>query len=202
MFKDILVTDPNGSPREWTTHKNAACYFARGKVIWSHGDIIKTFRGGLDLNGEQSIIEIKPILGVTGPLVGAKWMEHTSMYVERKILYARDRYLCAYCGQHFKPHRLTIDHVHPRSRGGKNIWMNAVTACYPCNHMKAAKTPEEAHMPLLYLPYIPCRAEKFIMKNRRILADQMDFLLPSVPTHSRLLVNGEISWAESDGDDD
>ena len=198
MLKDILVTDPGGSPREWTTRKDAVCYHARGKVKWTHGEVLQTFRGGHDVNGEQSYIDVKAIIGVSGPLVGEQWMEHTSMYVERRILYARDRNLCAYCGEVFKPYRLTIDHVMPKSRGGKNVWMNAVTACYPCNHIKAARTPEEARMPLLYLPYVPCRAEKFIMKNRNILADQMDFLLPSVPAHSRLLVNGEISWAQED----
>lgn len=198
MLKDVLITDLNGQPREWTTRQIAVCYEARKKVKWRSGDVIKTFRGGLDANGNQSIVEIRPILGVTGPLVGEKWLEGTSVYVERNILYARDRYMCCYCGHVFKYFQLTIDHVHPKSRGGKNIWMNAVTACKPCNHGKADRTPEEAGMEMLYVPYIPCRAEKFIMKNRHILADQMEFLLPSVPKHSRLLVNGEISWAQED----
>lgn len=196
MLKDVLITDLNGQPREWTTRQVACCYFARGKVKWTHGDTIKVFRGGFDANGEQSIVEIKPILGVTGPLVGTKWLEGTSVFVERSILYARDRYTCCYCGRLFKHWQLTIDHVMPKSRGGKNIWMNAVTACKPCNHGKAAKTPEEADMEMLYRPYVPVRAEKFIMKNRSILPCQMEFLMPSVPKHSRLLVNGEISWAE------
>lgn len=198
MLKDVLVTDLNGQPREWTTRQIACAYFARGKVKWTHGDTIKTFRGGMNAYGVQSVVDIKPILGVTGPLVGSKWLEGTSRFIERSILYARDRYTCCYCGNVFKYGQLTIDHVFPKSRGGKNIWINGVTACKPCNHAKANRTPSEAGMEMLYKAYVPVRAEKFIMKNRNILDCQLEFLLPSVPKHSRLLVNGEISWAEED----
>ena len=41
-------------------------------------------------------------------------------------------------------------------------------------------------MPLLYLPYIPSRWEDFILVNRHILADQMEYLLAKVPSTSRL----------------
>jgi 5-methylcytosine-specific restriction endonuclease McrA len=65
--------------------------------------------------------------------------------------------------------------------------MNVVTACRGCNVRKANRTPEEAKMPLIYAPYVPNRFEGFILRNRRILTDQMQFLLASVPRHSRLL---------------
>jgi len=64
--------------------------------------------------------------------------------------------------------------------------MNVVTACRACNQRKGNRTPEEAHMHLLYAPYVPNRAEFLILANRRILADQMEFLLASVPRSSRL----------------
>ena len=64
--------------------------------------------------------------------------------------------------------------------------MNLVTACGPCNGRKADRTPEEAGMPLVYLPYVPSLHEDMILRGRRILADQMDFLLASVPRSSRL----------------
>jgi 5-methylcytosine-specific restriction endonuclease McrA len=66
--------------------------------------------------------------------------------------------------------------------------MNVVTACRPCNHRKSSRTPEQAHMPLLYTPYVPSLWEDFILRNRRILADQMEFLMAHVPSSSRLLV--------------
>ena len=188
----VLVTDPNGNPREWVDFYIACCYHARDKVLWTVGDPVKTFLGGKNCDGEQSRIDISPVMGVTGPLVGQKWLDRTSVYTERDILYARDRFLCAYCGHKFHEYKLTIDHVMPKSRGGKNIWMNTVTACKPCNHAKRDRTPEEASMPLLYLPYVPTLAEKYILKQRNILADQMEFLEAKVPKTSILYVDGKI----------
>lgn len=68
----------------------------------------------------------------------------------------RDKYLCAYCG---KPGATTMDHVVPRSRGGRGEWLNAVAAHSGCNEKKGSRTPEEAGMPLLWQPWIPSRAE-------------------------------------------
>ena len=63
----------------------------------------------------------------------------------------RDDNLCAYCDSK----ATTIDHVLPRSRGGKNSWKNTVAACYPCNNRKDDKTPAEAGMKLLRKPFTP-----------------------------------------------
>ena len=73
------------------------------------------------------------------------------------------------------------------AQNGIDTWMNVVTACRPCNHRKSHRTPEQAHMPLLYTPYVPSLWEDFILRNRRILADQMEFLMAHVPKSSRLL---------------
>jgi 5-methylcytosine-specific restriction endonuclease McrA len=72
---------------------------------------------------------------------------------------------------------LTRDHVVPASRGGSSAWENCVTACRHCNQRKDDRTPEEAGMKLLAVPYTPNLAEYLILSNRRILADQMEFLL-------------------------
>lgn len=189
----ILITDANGNPRDWVNFYYACCYHAREKVLWTVGDPIKTFLGGKNKDGEQSRIDIAPVIGVVGPLVGQKWLNRTSMFTERDILYARDRCICAYCGSKFPEHKLTIDHILPKSRNGKNVWMNTVTACKPCNHKKRDRTPEEARMPLLYVPYVPTLAEKYILKQRNILADQMEFLEAQIPKTSRLFVNGKIT---------
>lgn len=70
----------------------------------------------------------------------------------RKNVHIRDHYMCQYCGSH---ENLTLDHVHPVSRGGKSNWENVVTACYRCNSKKGNKTPEEAGMPLMQVPRKP-----------------------------------------------
>jgi 5-methylcytosine-specific restriction endonuclease McrA len=72
--------------------------------------------------------------------------------VSRKHIYTRDRYTCQYCGEVFGRDELTLDHVLPVSRGGKNTWENLVSCCERCNHKKADRTPEEAEMPLLHRP--------------------------------------------------
>ena len=64
--------------------------------------------------------------------------------------------------------------------------MNLVTACAVCNGRKADRTPEEAGMPLLYLPYVPTRFESFLLEGRHIRGDVHDWLAARLPKHSRL----------------
>jgi 5-methylcytosine-specific restriction endonuclease McrA len=66
----------------------------------------------------------------------------------RRNLELRDNNECQYCGVKVHGEEVTIDHIMPKARGGKNSWVNCVIACKPCNRKKADKTPEEAHMSL------------------------------------------------------
>lgn len=186
MEPKILICDKAFMPREWADHQTGVCYHARGKVLWELGSLIRTFRGGKNENGEQSLVDVYSILGVSGPIFDKTWYERPSVYSERKILYGRDLHTCAYCGEQYLPHQLTIDHILPQSRGGKSTWMNTVASCKPCNVRKGNKTPEEAKMHLLFVPYVPSMFEKMILKERNILADQMEFLIHKIPKHSRI----------------
>jgi len=67
----------------------------------------------------------------------------------------RDRYTCQYCGRKLPMKELNYDHVIPRKRGGKTVWENIVTSCYPCNSRKAGRTPFEAGMKLRRQPFRP-----------------------------------------------
>ncbi|MDO8616996.1 MAG: HNH endonuclease [Dehalococcoidia bacterium] len=71
----------------------------------------------------------------------------------RRDVFLRDHFACQYCGKQTK--ELTLDHVLPRHRGGGHLWDNVVAACKPCNHRKAGRTPDEAHMHLHRLPFRP-----------------------------------------------
>ena len=104
----------------------------------------------------------------------------------RRNIFFRDRNRCQYCGHVFPQAELNLDHVVPLSRGGTSSWENVVCACIPCNSRKGNRTPHEAHMELMYLPYVLSLHEDMILRGRRILADQMEFLLASVPRSSRL----------------
>ncbi len=73
----------------------------------------------------------------------------------RRNIFNRDSNTCQYCGVQFSRSELTVDHVVPKSRGGRNSFTNIVAACIPCNSKKANKTPEEAGMQLLKSPFTP-----------------------------------------------
>jgi len=75
--------------------------------------------------------------------------------LSRRNIFVRDRHVCQYCGRRFARAELTIDHVVPRSRGGRDTWTNLVLACMACNLKKRNRTPEEAGMPLLRRPAEP-----------------------------------------------
>jgi len=73
----------------------------------------------------------------------------------RRNIYARDGHLCQYCGQAFRTEELNLDHVMPRSRGGRSTWENVVCSCIDCNTRKGARTPAEAGMRLVRKPTKP-----------------------------------------------
>jgi len=64
--------------------------------------------------------------------------------ITRKAVLARDSWTCQYCGSR-KP-GLTVDHVIPRSRGGKSVWENIVASCASCNRRKGNRLPREIQM--------------------------------------------------------
>ena len=64
----------------------------------------------------------------------------------RKYVYVRDKNVCQYCLNEFNERDLTVDHVHPKSRGGSNDWINLVTSCQTCNAKKADRLTNEANM--------------------------------------------------------
>ena len=70
-------------------------------------------------------------------------------------LLARDSFSCQYCRLTLSKEESTIDHVVPRSKGGRTTWENVVIACPPCNRKKGGRTPKEAKMALLTAPNAP-----------------------------------------------
>jgi 5-methylcytosine-specific restriction endonuclease McrA len=72
----------------------------------------------------------------------------------KKNVLLRDDYTCQYCG--IKGERMmTVDHVHPKSKGGPSTWENLVCACMRCNNRKNNRTPEHANMRLKRKPKSP-----------------------------------------------
>ena len=183
----ILAVDVTGAPRGWITWQDAVASKASGRVERELGDFHFTFYGGHSrLTGERSSISVSSILALRGR--NPRGWEPLAPALTNALLFQRDRHLCCYCGSQKRPDLLTRDHIVPVSRGGADSWKNVVTACKPCNQRKGAKSPERAGMMMLYVPYTPSIYEAMILRNRRILADQMDFLASLLPANSRLVL--------------
>ncbi|MFM2119977.1 MAG: hypothetical protein RL722_1445 [Pseudomonadota bacterium] len=182
---DVLQLDVSGRPQAWITTKEAATLYASQAIAWTLGEPCTVLRGGIQrVSGLQSRIEVHAIVAVRGAVPSRAWRQVPA--ITNHKLFARDRQVCAYCGHHFPSEQLTREHIVPTSRGGSDTWMNCITACRGCNGRKGSRLLHEAGLELLYLPYVPSLHEDMILRGRRILTDQMEFLLASVPRHSRL----------------
>jgi len=176
-FPAVLQLSADGMPQTWITYEQSAYHYAKGNVIYSLGAMDFDLHGGTNAKtGKQSILTINTIIALKG-IPSQKAMRHYNRVpLSNRTLFRRDHNICGYCGNEFKNEDLTRDHVHPTSKGGKNVWENVVTACARCNKRKDNKRPEEIGMELIYLPYNPCRNEWLLLHNRKIISDQMDFL--------------------------
>lgn len=77
---------------------------------------------------------------------------HQTRALSRKNILLRDRYTCQFCSRILPASELTLDHIIPRSRGGRTDWDNLVACCHACNNRKGDRLPEEAGLKLLRLP--------------------------------------------------
>ncbi len=94
----------------------------------------------------------------------------------RKNVFWRDNLKCQYCSEKFHHNDLTMDHVHPKSRGGPKIWTNIVACCKSCNLKKRNRTPKEAKMPLLSRPHAPRVRMIDLYRNVLIREEWKDFI--------------------------
>jgi hypothetical protein len=182
----VLQLDIQGTPQAWITLEQAALHVATGSVAWVEGDgPLRTLRGGWNrASARQSRIDVYPIVALGG-CARINLFDVVPAPAKHK-LFRRDRHTCAYCGLRFAERELQCEHIVPASRGGGWTWMNLVSACAGCNGRKADRTPEEAGMPLVYLPYVPSRFESFLLEGRHIRADVHDWLASRLPRQSRL----------------
>lgn len=185
----ILRLNVSGEPVEWLNWQDAACLYARTLVAWTLGDVILKLRGGHNrLTARQTMLSIHSIIACKGQINARS--RRSLLPLTNKALFNRDNKMCLYCGSELSIFYLTRDHVTPKSRGGRDTWMNCVTACRRCNHRKGRRMPEEASMQLLALPYQPNNAEYLALINSgRILGDQMEFLQTRFSKNNRILLN-------------
>ena len=188
LTQDVLRTDAAGMPLEWIGYEDAVKLYYLEQVAYSCGTLLYRLHGGICAKtGQQSTVDVNSIIATYGNNHAlAKAHENYVPPLNNHTLFKRDANLCMYCGQRFSARELSREHVTPLSRGGTDTWNNVVAACKRCNNHKAGRTPEESGMQLLAVPFTPNHAEYIFLKGRRILADQMEFLLAHFPRTSPL----------------
>lgn len=132
-------------------------YFPLSTLSWQ--DAVKAvFRDAVTVISEydraihspSQCIKIPSVVALKEYITPAKMPAFTRFNV-----FLRDEWRCQYCGQHFRTHELTFDHVIPRSKGGKTSWDNIVAACRPCNSFKGSKMPRKYGMYPIKQPIEP-----------------------------------------------
>ena len=91
-------------------------------------------------------------------LLGYDKLPRQDVKFNRRNIYARDSNKCQYCGKKFSTTELSLDHVVPKSQGGRATWDNIVCCCVKCNVRKGGRTPDQAHMHLITKPVKPKRS--------------------------------------------
>jgi 5-methylcytosine-specific restriction endonuclease McrA len=186
MSVRILRINTGGFPIEWLSWQEAVCLHARELVSWTYGEEVMAVHGGRSrLTGERTVVHLNSIMACKGKVFTTRRREPP---LTNRALFRRDQNICLFCGIRFDDSQLSRDHVIPLSRGGGDVWTNVVTACKRCNAHKGSALPNECHMELLALPYLPNHAEYLALSHSgRILGDQMAFLRRQFSANSRLL---------------
>ena len=185
LSQQILRVDVAGMPLDWINYQDAVRLYYANIVAYEAGTALFRILGGINaITGERSVIKVNSVIATYGknPRLDLKYIPP----LNSNALFKRDGFLCLYCGESFSRRYLSRDHVLPFKQGGKDNWNNVVTACKRCNNQKADRTPEQADMKLLAIPFVPTHAEYIYLRARTILVDQMEFLKAHFPRKSRL----------------
>lgn len=126
------------------------CSAKRGLVMVLSGRAEQIECDGYVVRSPSMSLQVPTVIRVLN-LVKRKARKGVSF--SKKNILRRDNFTCQYCGDQEYP--LTVDHVIPKSRGGKTSWTNVVVACKPCNMKKGSRTAREANMPLSKAPERP-----------------------------------------------
>ena len=138
------------------------------KIIPWQTAVTMSFLGKVDVLEEYDDVIRSPSFAIKAPAVvrlrrpigGMK----RGVKFSRINVFARDEFRCQYCGARATGRELTLDHVIPRSRGGKHCWTNVVACCNRCNDRKGRMTPREAGMHLVREPVAPKRSPELKRK--------------------------------------
>lgn len=140
-MQSALVLNATYEPLSVVPARRALCLVLAGKAEVIHENDVLVRSATLTLRS-PAVIRLRYF-------VRAPFRRRTAL--SRRAVFIRDGHRCQYCGDAAD----SIDHVIPRSRGGRNAWDNVTAACRPCNLRKRDRTPEEAGMRLASVPQVP-----------------------------------------------
>lgn len=171
-----LVLNKRWYPIDFTTVKRAITllYCDSAAAIHPKDYSVHNFDSWSDLSvrsDEQRIVTVNLEIKVPEIIVLKQYGGVPSKHVvlTRRNLFRRDNYQCQYCGVKLKGEDATIDHIIPRSRGGKTTWTNCVVACLKCNTKKGNRKPADSNLNLMADPieptWTPCIKIPFFKKK-------------------------------------
>jgi len=187
LSKNVLVLNKAWQPIDVVSVMKAICRVFQGKalIVCPKTYMTYEFEGWVD-TWNDSLHELEsdkvirtPMLGILMPQVVVFHTENSvtidkkAPKFSRKNIFARDGWICQYCGGNFKHGKMNIDHVMPKSRGGKTTWKNTVSSCIPCNDKKGSKTLAESRMVLLKRPDVPTSED--VRRNYMNRFNHLDF---------------------------
>lgn len=141
-------------------HAITLAYRRSARIIETDTFRAHDFESWADLavrRGEPCIRTVKLTLRIPEviQLIAYDSVPQRDVAFSRKNLYQRDHYRCQYCGRRRATSDLSIEHIVPRSRGGRSTWHNCVLACLQCNVRKGNRTLAESGMTLIRQPFKP-----------------------------------------------
>jgi 5-methylcytosine-specific restriction endonuclease McrA len=166
MSETVVVLNADYSFLSVTSWKNAVCLLIEGKAE-TLKETEKIVR-----NADRTVVVTVPT--VIRLIKFIRSIFKTKVPYSKRNVFARDNQTCAFCGTKIENvEDCTVDHVVPRAQGGKSEWTNCVTACKPCNHHKADRTPSQAKMSLRFKPYRPTIGEHIQYFTKRYGIDKL-----------------------------
>jgi len=141
LQEPVLVLNATYEPINVTAVRRALGLILKGVATAEEDD-------GAFIHAARVAIRIPSVIR----LLEFRRIPYQTRALSRKNLLLRDRYTCQFCGRILPAHELTLDHVIPRSRGGRTDWDNLVACCHKCNNLKGDRLPEEAGLKLLRPP--------------------------------------------------
>ncbi|MBD64436.1 MAG: HNH endonuclease [Halobacteriovoraceae bacterium] len=152
-MQQTLLLDSSYYPLQMIDWKKALTLFftQRAEVVEHHQDVVIR-----SPNQEYQLPKVMRLF--------CKIKKIQSVKFNRMNVFYRDNFTCQYCAGKFKSIELTLDHVYPKSKGGKSNWINIVSACHDCNNKKADKLPRDCGMHPLKKPKEPQWIAMFLLK--------------------------------------